>query len=632
MSNIRNINNNGFRFRAAKNYAGLYTIDYAGWFKIFTTDKDKLNVPHYLDPAVSGTVDVNTLIPFGKNTVYEGHSIGDVIPNDLNDPDVFDKDRFNVRSLGFKTPFTHVGWGYDVFGFPAPNESVSWNISGVLSTGVPTTKFRTGSGENDNPSFYGSDVRESTFLAGPLDLRWDTIRKVWTSNANVFAAKIVKATIENDGDPATSDFATKFTYDVALTEGSTTGLIVTGIKPEFPPRPTDYKVFPLATGSPCFLFTYYDGTRPKLAMMAKEKEDTVECSSTAGGGAGDVISNDDPLTLGYLYDNPLGHYYGGVGLGGSGINGYKQGQILVARHHESGFGRYLFTASTGILFNYDVHNPTGIFTIGLSPDVDFTFNSGVNTSITAISGLITPLSISQGGTSATGKVWVDLLTNQTIDGVKQFVSGIRIPSGTLANPSLAFSHEVTYGFSYPSNNNFSLIVSGLKAQDYTISSGIRSSLQNHIILERAVEDAPLNVYAKNLFTGTTGEKLSIQRWLTSSGSGLAEIDYNGNIVSKGVFVNVVEPTGNTYDVKIDDYAILQRTSGISSNQYIVLRNALVNNGRELIIKDKHGLASTNNIIISGYSGQKIDGNVSYTLNTNYQSVRLLCNGSNWFIV
>jgi hypothetical protein len=632
MSDIKNVNYNGFRYRASKNYAGLYTIDYGGWFKIFTTAKDKLNVPHYVDPAISGIVDVNSLIPFGSNTVYEGHSIGDTIPNNLNDPEVFNKDRFNVRSLGFKTPFTHVGWGYDVFGFPAPNESVSWSISGVLSTGIPTNKFRTGSGVNDDPSIYGSKVKEQTFLAGPLDLRWDNIRKVWTSNANVFAAKVVKTTIENNGDPTESDFGTKFTYDVALTEGSSTGLIVTGIKPEFPPRPTDYKVFPLSTGSPCFLFTYFDGSRPKLAMMAKEKEDTVECSTVADGGLGDPGLGTDALYLDYLFENPLSHYYGGTGFGGSGINGYKTGQILVARHHESGFGRYLLQASTGISIDYDVHNPTGTISLSISNDVSFTFNSGVNNTITAISGLTTPLSISQGGTSATGKVWVDLTSTQIIDGLKQFVSGIRIPSGSLSNPGLCFAHETNYGLAYPVNNHFSLVVSGIQAQSYSLTSGIRSSFPNHIYLSRATDDAPLNVYAKNVFTGTTGEKLAIQRWLSYNGSGLAEIDYNGNIVSKGVFVNLIKPTGNIYNVSIDDYAILQRTSGVASNQYVVLRNAILNSGRELIIKDHLGMASINNIIVSGYSGQKIDGNLNYTLNSNYQSLRLICDGYNWFIV
>lgn len=52
------------------------------------------------------------------------------------------------------------------------------------------------------------------------------------------------------------------------------------------------------------------------------------------------------------------------------------------------------------------------------------------------------------------------------------------------------------------------------------------------------------------------------------------------------------------------------------------------NGRRLIIKDKSGNASTNNITVSG--AQTVDGAASKTINTNYGVLRVESDGSNWF--
>ncbi len=51
-------------------------------------------------------------------------------------------------------------------------------------------------------------------------------------------------------------------------------------------------------------------------------------------------------------------------------------------------------------------------------------------------------------------------------------------------------------------------------------------------------------------------------------------------------------------------------------------------GKQVVIKDKSGNASTNNITVSG--AQTVDGAASKTINSNYGVLRLISDGSNWF--
>lgn len=55
-------------------------------------------------------------------------------------------------------------------------------------------------------------------------------------------------------------------------------------------------------------------------------------------------------------------------------------------------------------------------------------------------------------------------------------------------------------------------------------------------------------------------------------------------------------------------------------------------GRTLFIKDISGTASTNNITISQHASEKIDGQNTVTINSNYGSITLSSDGTNWFIL
>jgi hypothetical protein len=55
-------------------------------------------------------------------------------------------------------------------------------------------------------------------------------------------------------------------------------------------------------------------------------------------------------------------------------------------------------------------------------------------------------------------------------------------------------------------------------------------------------------------------------------------------------------------------------------------------GQTFMIKDNNGSSSTNNITINTILSQTIDGNSSYTINTNWLSLSVISNGTSWRII
>lgn len=72
--------------------------------------------------------------------------------------------------------------------------------------------------------------------------------------------------------------------------------------------------------------------------------------------------------------------------------------------------------------------------------------------------------------------------------------------------------------------------------------------------------------------------------------------------------------------------------GMTAHRTLNLPDATENIGKQYIIKDRDGLASTYNIIIDPYESQLIDGSTTYTMNTAYSRIRLYCDGNRWLTI
>lgn len=144
-------------------------------------------------------------------------------------------------------------------------------------------------------------------------------------------------------------------------------------------------------------------------------------------------------------------------------------------------------------------------------------------------------------------------------------------------------------------------------------------------------------YGKNTsITGVT--KLNIlDDDLSSAGilqsAGAATLGTSGgtsvHALNGGVEYTTRSITGSlTVDTTSTDHYILANTT---SAALTVTLPAPVR-GRRFKIKDSGGVAGTNNITVSPHSTEKIDGAASQTIATNYGSLSLISDGTNWFLV
>ena len=141
-------------------------------------------------------------------------------------------------------------------------------------------------------------------------------------------------------------------------------------------------------------------------------------------------------------------------------------------------------------------------------------------------------------------------------------------------------------------------------------------------------------------SGGSGQNLTVQAQSATGGS-----NNGGNLVlaggtsgsatsglvsiASGKLTHQITITSSTYSVDTNsttsDYVIFTD----STSNAITITLPAPTAGRTLIIKDKTGKASTNNVTVAQHSSETIDGNNFFVLFTNYTSITLISDGSNW---
>lgn len=99
-------------------------------------------------------------------------------------------------------------------------------------------------------------------------------------------------------------------------------------------------------------------------------------------------------------------------------------------------------------------------------------------------------------------------------------------------------------------------------------------------------------------------------------------------ISQGLRINVTE-TATSYTVLLTDNII--GVTSTASARTITLPSAVTAGiGKVFTIKDQSGGAASHNITIAS-SGGNIDGASTYAINSDYKSIDVYSNGTNWFV-
>lgn len=154
------------------NYEKKAVMDLSGMFRAFeTSEVEGHDLPFFKEVTPEdGQITDQSLNPFKTSEVHNGESLGHDIEiltrgNSLDDIEDLSirKDDYGsgpFRGVGLRAPLVLVGWGFDLNGKPVPNENEE----------TPTDNFAT------------DYLRKpQTWKAGPLDVRWDEDRGVWSA-------------------------------------------------------------------------------------------------------------------------------------------------------------------------------------------------------------------------------------------------------------------------------------------------------------------------------------------------------------------------------------------------------------------------------------------------------------------
>lgn len=134
-------------------------------------------------------------------------------------------------------------------------------------------------------------------------------------------------------------------------------------------------------------------------------------------------------------------------------------------------------------------------------------------------------------------------------------------------------------------------------------------------------------YDSNLLVPTTFQTFSnVFLRLDGDNQMFNNIDLGGNSV---VGLAITTVTSTSYSATTANYVILVDDDTAGSTVTVTLPAASGNSGLQFNIKK---IGSTANVIIDGNASEEIDGGATATLTQQYESITIICDGSNWYII
>ena len=207
-------------------------------------------------------------------------------------------------------------------------------------------------------------------------------------------------------------------------------------------------------------------------------------------------------------------------------------------------------------------------------------------------------------------------------------------SQTFTGESLLSLSKITYNnINKISNNKYSEILNntGNEISGNTVSNSYLSNNTTGKIINEENSFSIIETQNGTNLLSVTDDGIEVGK--VSGGTAIANlvIDENNLITTEGYISEVL--TSESYVIPVSNATEeYYGASGSSAMTITLPLTTTLRNGKKIILKDESGDASSNNIVISSWTGSLINGTSSSTISSDYGYVSLIKSGDNWWIV
>lgn len=232
--------------------------------------------------------------------------------------------------------------------------------------------------------------------------------------------------------------------------------------------------------------------------------------------------------------------------------------------------------------------------------------------------------------------------NMTLSQPQVFVNGTTFTADgfiwTGAENGGTFTDQPT--FSIANSGSYTGVVYNAFRSTFTINTGAAIDTRRGMRIDDATGAGTLTtqhgILINDLTKGTTNIPI-YQKGATGHNRMVAPTNFGAdsaathNVDIQGSLgLKFTSTSSTSYTVLVSDLIVHLTSSSARTVNLPAAATAVAR--KTYIIKDANGNAATNNITVDGNASETIDGSLTKVINTNYGSIRIYTDGSNWFTI
>lgn len=315
------------------------------------------------------------------------------------------------------------------------------------------------------------------------------------------------------------------------------------------------------------------------------------------------------------------------------------GQIFLGETDNTGYGPYYYgyLSREKITGNFAIMADYQSVVIGTSTYVPTSYTPSSYNLMQVKYGINTATPVTVAGINAEGTfttIGGRIVGTTTVNAASMIYTPAYLTGGSSATTDIPTWQAVTDGSFAITIDGQTLSITGLNFTTATTMLQVASRIQSAIQTAMTAPDATCTWVTDHfVITSTNTTSASAVSVTSATGSG-TDISGAGATPFMDAETGVGTPTAAVltpyYTLATDDN-ILHVTYTATGSITITLPTAQTDVGRIITVKDAGGAATTNNITVATEGAEKIDGVDTAVISTNYDSLDIYSDGTNWFI-